>query len=322
MITGNLTDRILFDPIRQNCNELYIVSGYAAPTMLSWYLKNLYGTVQCPVKIELIIRMTPYDGISVTVHNGFIQILHSELPDEVRSIQCSYVFDEPSVHANLFIWAKDGHPEYAFTGSANFVQNSFIGNRRQEIMMECSPDDAYNFYQALTDRTIYADHAEIEEYVVIKHEHPILDKENTPINAADELEQRGYETIRLKLITRNGEPGKHSGLNWGQREHRNPNEAYIPLPRKIAKSGFFPLDNKHFTVLTDDRHQLILRVEQQGDKAITTPARNSDLGEYFRNRMNLPNGTFINRSHLDSYGRIDVTFVKLDDETYFMDFSV
>lgn len=111
-------------------------------------------------------------------------------------------------------------------------------------------------------------------------------------------------------------------MNWGQREHRNPNEAYIPLPRKIAKSGFFPLDNKHFTVLTDDRHQLILRVEQQGDKAITTPARNSDLGEYFRNRMNLPNGTFINRSHLDSYGRIDVTFVKLDDETYFMDFSV
>ena len=128
MITGNLTDRILFDPIRQNCNELYIVSGYAAPTMLSWYLKNLYGTVQCPIKIELIIGMTPYDGISVTVHNGFIQILHSDLPDEVRSIQCSYVFDEPSVHANLFIWAKDGHPEYAFTGSANFTISGLFNN--------------------------------------------------------------------------------------------------------------------------------------------------------------------------------------------------
>ena len=102
--------------------------------------------------------MTPYDGISVTVHNGFIQILHSELPDEVRSIQCSYVFDEPSVHANLFIWAKDGHPEIAFTGSANFVQNSFVGNRRQEIMMECNPDDAFSCYQSLTSRTIYADH--------------------------------------------------------------------------------------------------------------------------------------------------------------------
>lgn len=94
------------------------------------------------------------------------------------------------------------------------------------------------------------------------------------------------------------------------------------MPTKVAKSGFFPLEKRHFVAITDDRHQLILRIEQQNDKAITTPARNSDLGEYFRNRLGLANGEFVTRDALERYGRKDVIFVKLDEETYYMDFSV
>ena len=67
---------------------------------------------------------------------------------------------------------------------------------------------------------------------------------------------------------------------------------------------------------------MILRIEQQNNKAITTPARNSDLGEYFRNRLGLANGDFVTREDLDRYGRTDVIFIKLDEETYYMDFSV
>ena len=81
------------------------------------------------------------------------------------------------------------------------------------------------------------------------------------------------------------------------------------------------MEKRHFTAITDDRHQLILRIEQQNDKAITTPARNSDLGEYFRNRLGLANGAPVTRADLDRYGRTDVVFLKLDDETYYMDFS-
>ena len=94
------------------------------------------------------------------------------------------------------------------------------------------------------------------------------------------------------------------------------------MPAKVARSGFFPLEEKHFTVVTDDRHQLILRVQQQGDKAITTPLSNAQLGEYFRNRLGLPNGAFITKKDLENYGRTDVTFYKLDDEQYYMDFSL
>ena len=63
-------------------------------------------------------------------------------------------------------------------------------------------------------------------------------------------------------------------------------------------------------------------MEQQGDKAITTPASNAQLGEYFRKRLGLANGAYVTAKDLKAYGRQDVSFYKIDDEQYFMDFSV
>lgn len=322
MIIDSHTKKVLFDPLSEDVNELYILTGYAAPTMLSWYIKNLYHKVRTPLRIYLMIGMVPFDGISASVHEGFIQLIHDNLPSEVERLECSYIYDEPCFHANLYIWAKDGAPVKSFTGSAFFVQRSFVGSHRQEIMCDCDPIQAMELWNSLIGRSIYIQHGEIEEYIQIHPTHPILDIENALIDGFDVQHQENYETIRLSLITRTGEPGVHSGLNWGQRDNRNPNEAYISLPSSIAKSGFFPLEKRHFTAITDDRHQLILRIEQQNNKAITTPARNSDLGEYFRNRLGLANGAPVTRADLDRYGRADVVFLKLDDETYYLDFSV
>lgn len=321
MILSDTAETILFNPLKDGVNELYIVSGYATPTMLSWYIKNLYHKTQTPISIYLLIGMVPFDGISVSVHEGFIQLVRSEQPQEIAKLECSYIYDAPAVHSNLFIWAKDGTPVVAFSGSAYFVQSSFVGRHRQEVMNECDPQEALQYYQSLIDRSIYVHHAEVEEYVVIHPTHAVLDMENALIEGFDLMAQDGYQKVTLSLVTRSGEPGKRSGLNWGQRPGRNPNEAYISLPSRIAKSGFFPLEKRHFTAITDDRHQLILRIEQQNDKAITTPSRNSDLGEYFRNRLGLANGAFVTRADLDRYGRTDVVFLKLDEETYYMDFS-
>ena len=321
MILNDIAKTVLFDPLACDVNELYIVSGYATPTMLSWYIKNLYHKTQTPIRIYLLVGMVPFDGVSVSVHEGFIQLVRSEQPQEIAKLECSYIYDAPAVHSNLFIWAKDGTPVLAFSGSAYFVQSSFVGRHRQEVMNECDPQEALQYYQSLIDRSIYVHHAEVEEYVVIHPTHAVLDMENALIEGFDLMAQDGYQKVTLSLITRSGEPGKRSGLNWGQRPGRNPNEAYISLPSRIAKSGFFPLEKRHFTAITDDRHQLILRIEQQNDKAITTPARNSDLGEYFRNRLGLANGAFVTRADLDRYGRTDVIFLRLDEETYYMDFS-
>ena len=322
MIQKEIADAVLFAPLKSDVNELYIISGYATPTMLSWYIKNLYHKIQKPIRIFLLVGMVPFDGISASVHEGFVQLMRDDNPPEIEKLVCSYVFDSPAVHSNFFVWAKDGTPLIAFAGSANFVQSSFVGHHRQEVIIDCDPIVAMDHYSSLVNRSIYANHSEIEEYVVIHPTHYILDSENALIEGFDLLSQDSYATVALCLVTKTGETGKRSGLNWGQRPGRNPNEAYISLPSKIAKSGFFPLEKRHFTALTDDRHQLILRIEQQNDKAITTPTRNSDLGEYFRNRLGLANGVFISRADLDRYGRITVNFLKLDEETYYMDFSV
>ena len=321
MILENIANTVLFGPLNRTVNNLYIITAYATPNMLSWYIGNLQGKIQVPLSIALLLGMVPFDGISVSAHDGFIQLLGSEHPNEIKKIECSYLFDPPAVHSNVFIWAKDGEPILAYSGSVNFVQSSLVGSHRKEVLNECDPILAMEYYNSLIDRSIYATHPEIEEYVVLHATHDILDRENHSVENAELLARDGYESIRLRLTTKNGEPGKRSGLNWGQRPKRNSNEAYIPLPVKVAKSGFFPLEGRHFTVITDDRRQLILRIEQQNNKAITTPARNSDLGEYFRNRLGVANGEHITRSILDDYGRTDVTFIRLDEETYYMDFS-
>lgn len=320
MIIENLAETILFDPLSHDVDELYILSGYATPNMLSWYIKNLYHKVQTPIHIRLLVGMVPFDRMSVSVHEGFVQLMSSEFTHEVASLTCSYICEEPATHGNLYIWAKKGKPIFAFTGSASFVQSSFVGHHRQELMMPCNPEEAMRYYELLTNKSVYCNHGEIEEYIILQPTHPVLDMECNLIDDVGKLAREGIQSITLSLITHNGEPGQHSGLNWGQREGREPNEAYIPLPASVARDGFFPLEKAHFTAITDDRHQLTLRIEQQNNKAITTPARNSDLGEYFRNRLGLANGAHVRRADLERYGRTDVVFYKFDDETFYMDF--
>ena len=316
MLRDNLANKILFEPLREGADELSILTAYATPNMLSWYIKNLFHKTSAPIRINLIVGMVPFDNLSVGAHEGFREIVSSDLPREVSSVRCSYVTDKPAEHSNLFIWSRSGQPFLAFMGSANFVQSSFVGNHRRELMTQCDPVEAMNCYESVVGRTVYCNHGEIEEYIILRPTHPVLDLE---CNLVEQLD--AYDSVTLSLVTKTGEPGTRSGLNWGQRKGREPNQAYIPLPSVIAKSGFFPLEKRHFTAITDDRRQLTLRVEQQNNKAITTPVRNSDLGEYIRNRLGLKNGAYITRADLDRYGRTDVKFVKLDEETYYMDFS-
>lgn len=110
----------------------------------------------------------------------------------------------------------------------------------------------------------------------------------------------------------------------GQRpvEGREPNQAYIKLPSSVYKTDFFPPVAVHFTVLTDDNKVLICTRAQQNGKAIHTPHNNSLIGEYFRHRLGIPSGDPVTKENLLDYDKTDIDFYKIDDETYFMDFSV
>lgn len=313
-----LAKEILFAPLKLGANKLCIVSGYATPNMTSWMMKNLKEFGADPIDISLIVGMVPFDGLSIAVHEGFKRLQNEILPPEVKHYQCSYVCDSLPVHSNVYVWLMDEKPIVAFTGSANFTQSAF-GQKRKEYMAECNSEAAYKYFCDVEQYTIFCNHAEVEEYIILYPTHNILDIENKPIVS---LSGENIESVTLSLLARGGETGARSGLNWGHRGKRNRNEAYIPLPANIVRTGFFPLNEQHFTVVTDDGHQLILRVQQEGDKAITTPLSNAQLGEYFRKRLGLANGAYIWRKDLEKYGRTDVSFYKFDDEQFYLDFSI
>lgn len=133
---------------------------------------------------------------------------------------------------------------------------------------------------------------------------------------------RSKNQITLSLLTRTGEVGEKSGLNWGQRKGRDRNQAYIPVPVKIHRDhpDFFPDVEEIFTIQTDDKVEFTCVMAQSNRKAIHTTESNALLGIYFRQKLGLPEETFITLDHLQNYGKTFVTITKLDDRSYHMSF--
>jgi len=327
MYGSDFRNLVLFDPIKQGADNLKIVSGYATHTMASWHITEIEAQGFDPISITLIVGMCKFDGISVSAHNGFNSLVSGNRSVRQSKLKCQYVVDGTPVHSKLYLWEKNGFPFIAYMGSANYTQSAFSVSRR-ELIESCSPDDAAIYFEKIEADTMYCNHSEIEDKIRILPTHPILQAEETP---AISVRGSDVQRVTLSLLARGGETGVRSGVNWGQRNGREPNQAYIKLPANIARTDFFPLEgnlsgkhNPHFSVLTDDGINLILRVEQQNNKAITTPLNNSLVGEYIRNRIGVANGQYVTRKDLETYGRTDVTFYKIGDEQdvqYFMDFS-
>jgi len=317
-------ETVLLSPIKEGATSLKIISGYASPAMASWHLMTIDDDMKKQVDISLVLGMLQ-DGIGKGTHEEFVQLVNKENKNNSK-FKCSYVSQNSTpVHSKLYIWEKDEEPFKAFMGSANYSQIAFSSARR-EILCDCDPKEALKYYSSIEKDTIFCNHNEIEEYVTIKNQREMLEKlgqESGIVKSAIDENQ-----VKLPLLTNKGDVGYGSGINWGYRRDgrkRNLNQAYIKIPSHIAKSRFFPPNKQHFSVLTDDGHQLILRVQQQGDKAITTPHNNSLLGEYLRNRLitvGVSNGDFVTKQNLLDYGRTDITFEKIDDEHFYMNFSV
>ena len=100
------------------------------------------------------------------------------------------------------------------------------------------------------------------------------------------------------------------------------NNSFIPLPSDFWDSNFFPDYTWHFVVSTDDDTVFFCSREKLNGKGIYSAQTQLSFGEYFRHRLGVPSGHPVTENDLRRYGRIDIDFYKIDDETYFMDFSV
>ncbi len=329
LFTESLFSKVLLQPAYDSADHLYIVSGYASSAMAFHHVENLKEQ-GLDINIHLIIGMTARDGISKTNHLGFKRLMEHELADK---FECSYLIKSLPVHSKVYSWLSNNKPMKGFTGSVNYSQQAFIGKHQGEVATECNPLQAYNYYQSLVDNSIFCTHQDAENMIDLYSDNRIVQSSQGVI-AEDSKEYDstfGPEKATVSLISKQlSDVAPSSGLNWGHRKknknkyNRNPNQAYIQLPPEVYKSDFFPIRATHFTISTDDEKTLICTRAQKDTQghAIETPHNNSLLGEYFRHRLGIANGKVVTLNDLNTYGRSYIDFYKIDEENYFMDFSV
>ena len=320
MLSQNLFNEVLIEPASRS-DTLIIVSGYATASMALKHLEKLY-----PFKpsIKLIIGMAGNDGIRSQDHSEFVEM---ETNLYKGNFNCRYVFCPPPVHSKVYGWFSGLTPSEGFIGSANYTQQGF-SNLRKEVMEKNHGEEIIDYYNSLLLDSISCVDSDVEnkikiyKSVYIKAQKKLLSLKQIPDYKPIDIDLNQTNQIMVSLLTSKDEIGERSGLNWGQREGREPNQAYIPLKSGIFHSSFFPHISERFTLITDDNQSFIVTRAQASGKAIETPQNNSLLGAYFRKRLNLKSGSFVRKEDLIAYGRTDVKFYKIDDETYFMDFSV
>lgn len=123
------------------------------------------------------------------------------------------------------------------------------------------------------------------------------------------------EYAKVSLLDSDG--NVQYGLNWGNRDNRDPNQAYLQLTPEIYKSKFFPEKGKYFIVETDDNKTLILNRAQKGiGTALQTPENNALLGLYIRSRLGIADGLEITKEDVIKSGITDLFFFKKDDLHY------
>ncbi len=326
MLTERLFDTVLIDPVKQSADTLYIVSGYASATMVYKHLHSL-AKYKKDIKIELIVGMVVRDGISAKDHESFQGLVSDK---DKGLISCRYVAYGPAVHSKTFAWYSNDNPKVAFTGSANYTQSAF-SNSRMEAMIEHDADLSRDYFDLIRQNTVDCTDSQVSQRIAIHDEPGYSMKMAEEVGETGETERLfALEALmklpnrRVSLLSRNGLLPKRSGLNWGQRPEagREPNQAYIRLSKEIYKSDFFPKRGDQFTMITDDGKTLVCVRAQDNSKAIHTSDNNSHMGRYFRYRLGLPEGSLVEKHHLEQYSRTDVDFYKIDEETYYMDFSV
>ena len=309
MFAEDFVRRILIEPYDRGADQLKVLSGYASAAMATRHLKKsdeISSDLSRPgLSVEVVYGMALKDGVPVSQHRSFVDMASEKYKGRFK---CNYLVESPPVHAKAFIWCKDGEPIEAYLGSANYTQVAFLG-RQVEVMTCCDAGQANELFEVSKTRSLECDHDDVEDSVrLYKHDDKSVD---------------AIESVNLSFLVRNtGETPTTSGINWGQRGNRNRNEADLRVRAEIARSGFFPPRAVQFTMNTDDGFSMLCVVAQDNNKGIHTTESNAILGEYIRRRLGLYAGEYVNRSHFEDYGRADLTIHKIDDETFYMDFSV
>ena len=322
ILSNDLFNHVLIDPIKRGSRELFVLSGYASATMVSRQFEYALKVLKCEISIDLHVGMSGKDGLSRSNLLGMQAIPRQRLG---QRFNCTFNVKGTSNHSKLYVWCSDSGPVEAFLGSSNFTQFGFgllqSSAKHSEVCVAVDPNEAFNYVVDASQGSIGYQSSDIYEYIDIYDD---LKPEGMSQDH-EELKSGNQESVVLPLIqlkgSESGQTHQKSGLNWGHREGREPNQAYIPVPSNVAQSNFFPSRGIHFQMTTDDGQAFICTIAQDGDKALETPFDNSILGKYFRQRLGLEPGSFVSTEDLTRYGANAIRISKINAEFYHLDFK-
>lgn len=294
--------------------KLKILTGYASSTFLAHILEK-YNEIE----VDLIIGMARKDGINEWDHENYKQLMYENPKLNVR-----YYTGLPGIHAKVYHWHDDFLQEpVTFVGSANFSWNGF--RDQIEVMVESSPFNIEEIFNiANTTRCTDANVDKKVNFNFLSHQKVF--NSVTHYDLSESYTTRRMiikEFVDLPLSINEDSIQEVAVLNWGQRQGRDANEAYLKVPTLINRDNpdFFPPRAHEFSLITDDRERFICTMAQADRKAIHTPRDNTIFGIYFRKRLGVPLGQRVDVQDLQNYGRHMVRIYKINPETYFMDFS-
>ena len=298
--------RVFAEPYRDGFQCVRVTTGVAAGSFVEHLM--LRFPALC---LDLTICVAPETLPTVWDHNLFVRLVRSRARCHVR-YSVGPVPGETSV-----VW-KNGEHIRAFTSARPFTWSSLEDSGPK---WQSSPVPRTN----IADPSLIVSCVDPDVFALVPMAFRRLEHGRV-LTSAVSLLAKGKPTVVLPLVVeRTGEVHQRSGLNWGQRPElsREPNQAYIPVPKRVHQNHprFFPPRGEEFTVVTDDGETFVCVLAQSNEKALQTTRDNSILGRYFRRRLGIPLGSFVSERDLARYGRTHVSLSKLDDHTFFLDFS-
>ncbi|MCJ8007279.1 restriction endonuclease PLD domain-containing protein [Lederbergia wuyishanensis] len=307
---NDLIHAVIDTPYRRGNRHLSVVTGYASAPFILELLQNYKD-----LRLEVIVGMAKHDPINIWTHKEFKRMV-----EKYDRLSIKYFIGERPIHSKIYYW----HPtldmqQLIFVGSANLTRNGFINF--QEVLAEVIMDDPIRRLQE--NELVECIKENVEQYITFSYAN---DREEIDAILLKTMAKKKYfvDLSLTELRSKDRKVHKKSGLNWGQREGRDKNQAYIPVPLKVHKEkpDFFPKRGETFTLLTDDAESFVCVMAQDNAKAIESSYDNSLIGHYFRKRLGLEPGEAVKIEHLDDYGRDTVRIYKINTETYYMDFAV
>lgn len=327
VFSDRLFEKVLLEPARNGARDLYVLSGYSSPAMVTRHMKALREEKIEAVQLDLIVGMVSRDGISTTALMGF-QTLSRQVPG--NQLKCRFNIGTPN-HSKLYLWCDNDGPVQAFSGSANYTQTGFgigpSGNDQIETCAEVDPRKVFDYLIDASEHSISCHDPELSKYVkLLTQDRAAIFDENAELDTRlVDTEDVELDCAFLPLVQTRRQVGEvhnaGAGLNWGQRGNRNRDEAYLPIPAKVRNKKFFPDKGVHFQMLTDDGDSFIGTVAQSGDKALETPHDNGILGRYFRRKLGLRPGDFVNTEDLSRFGANAAKVSQISSETYLLEFK-